>query len=75
MANDRRTPIATLFCHQTPPLVLEIGGIQCQRLEKTNFDFFYGKLMENNFENKPNGSNGEKRELRYFCNDIRWQMT
>ena len=66
MANDGRTPIATLFCHQMPPLVLEIGGIQWQRLEKRILIFWDGKSIENDFENKPNGSNGEKRKLRNF---------
>ena len=67
MANDGRTQIATVFCHQLPPVVVKICGIQWQRLEKTNFvNFLDGKSMEKNSENKPNSFNGEKRELRIF---------
>ena len=72
MANDGRTQTATVFCHQLPPVVVKICGIQWQRLniqwqrlEKTNFvNFLDGKSMEKNSENKPNSFNGEKRELR-----------
>ena len=65
MANDGRTQIATVFCHQLPPVVVKICGIQWQRLniqwqrlEKTNFvNFLDGKSMEKNSENKPNSFN------------------